>query len=348
MMKFIKHLLFCIMAVVLLAIICKPIIAFADSDMIESCHKLPKQSLLIHPEELSIKWIDRMHSLNVETITLHPRGGRNAYKTLEEMLQMLETEEFRSMLDYAASLGMNIEYEFHAASYLMPRSMFETHPEYFRKNAKGEPEPLLNFCVSNEEALDIVAQRAVELAKKLYRSTHRYFFWMDDVKESTCVCDKCSKLSESDITLIVMNRIIKELRKEIPDAQLAYLAYFGSMEVPTTVKPEKGIFLEYAPFERDPNKKLSESNPDEGKIVALLNFFGKKNAKVLEYWYDNSMYSNWTKPPKQFTPNHELIKDDIKYYRSLGFKDISSFACFLGFDYELLFGEPDLQDFKVK
>ena len=311
-------------------------------------HKLPRQSLLIHPEELSIKWIDRMHSLNVETITLHPRGGRNAYKTLEEMLQMLETEEFRSMLDYAASLGMNIEYEFHAASYLLPRSMFETHPEYFRKNAQGEPEQLLNFCVSNEEALDVVAHRAVELAKKLYRSTHRYFFWMDDVKESTCRCDKCSQLSESDMTLIVMNRIIKELKKEIPDAQLAYLAYFGSMNVPTTVKPEKGIFLEYAPFERDANKKLSESNPDEEKIVALLNFFGRKNAKVLEYWYDNSMYSNWTKPPKQFIPNHELIRDDIKYYRALGFKDISSFACFLGFDYELLFGEPDLQDFKVK
>lgn len=307
-----------------------------------------EQSLLIHPEELSLKWIDRMHTLGINTITLHPRGGRNAYKTLEEMLQMLETEEFKAMLDHADSLGLNIEYEFHAASYLLPRDLYESHPEYFRMNADGQREQLLNFCVSNEEALDIVAKRAVELAKKLYKSTHRYYFWMDDVKESTCQCEKCAQLSESDMTLLVMNRIIKELRKEIPDAQLAYLAYHGAMPTPTQVTPAEGIFVEYAPIDRDLKCRLRENNPDEENIKALLNFFGKKNAKVLEYWYDNSMMSNWTKPPKQFTPDNDLIRDDMDYYRQLGFNYISSFACFLGADYEELYGEPDVSAFSMK
>ena len=307
-----------------------------------------EQSLLIHPEELSIKWIDRMHSLGINTITLHPRGGRNAYKTLEEMLQMLETDEFKAMLDHADSLGLNIEYEFHAASYLMPRDLFESHPEYYRMNADGQREQLLNFCVSNEEALDIVAKRAVELAKKLYKSTHRYYFWMDDVKESTCQCEKCAAMTESDMNLLVMNRIIKELRKEIPDAQLAYLAYHGAMPVPTQVKPEEGIFVEYAPIDRDLKCRLRDKNPDEETIKELLDFFGTKNAKVLEYWFDNSMMSNWTKPPKQFVPDNDLIRDDINYYRNLGFNYISSFACFLGADYEELYGEPDVSAFSMK
>lgn len=319
----------------------------ADADnSADSTTSCLRQSLLIHPEELSIKWIDRIHSLGIGTITLHPRGGRNAYKTLEEMLQMLETEEFRAMLDYADSLGLNIEYEFHAASYLLPRDLFESHPEYFRQNAEGQREPLINFCVSNEEALDIVAKRAVELAKKLYKSTHNYYFWMDDVKESICQCEQCATLSESDMNLLVMNRIIKELRKEIPDAQLAYLAYHGAMPTPTQVTPEEGIFVEYAPIDRDLTRPLRENNPNEQTIKDLLNFFGTKNAKVLEYWYDNSMMSNWTKPPKQFIPNNDLIRDDMDYYRQLGFNYLSSFACFLGADYEELYGEPDVSAFK--
>ena len=44
-------------------------------------------------------------------------------------------------------------------------------------------------------------------------------------------------------------------------------------------------------------------------------------------------------------PNHDLIRGDIRYYRELGFDDIASFACFLGEDYEELYGEADITPF---
>ena len=74
----------------------------------------------------------------------------------------------------------------------------------------------------------------------------------------------------------------------------------------------------------------------------LLDFFGKDDAKVLEYWYDNSLFSKWKKPPVSFTPDSEAILRDYAFYRDLGFKNLSSFACFLGADYVELYGEPDL------
>lgn len=36
---------------------------------------------------------------------------------------------------------------------------------------------------------------------------------------------------------------------------------------------------------------------------------------------------------------------DIAFYREKGFEYISSFACFLGEDYEALYGAPDIAPF---
>jgi len=77
----------------------------------------------------------------------------------------------------------------------------------------------------------------------------------------------------------------------------------------------------------------------------LLARFGSESAKVLDYWYDNSLYSNWTKPPKAFRLEGEVMRADFEYYRSLGFLDFSSFACYLGEDYESLHGDVDVKPF---
>ena len=205
----------------------------------------------------------------------------------------------------------------------------------------------LNFCVSNPTALEIAAKRGAELAKKLYRSSDNYYFWLDDAKDSGCKCDKCKNLSESDQQLTVLNAVLKELRKHNPNARLAYLAYFGAIKPPVNVKPDDGIFLEYAPIERNMKQRLTaDSNPDHENIKKLIEFFGKKDAKVLEYWLDNSLFSNW-KPDniQRLTPDNDLIRDDIKYYNSLGFDYISTFACYLGEAYEKLYGEADISGF---
>jgi len=305
-----------------------------------------KKSLLIHPEELSRKWIDRMAALGVQVLALHPAGGKNAHKTLAEMLRLLETAEYRALLDYAAACGLEIEYELHAASYLLPREYFETEPALFRINKSGVRSPDWNFCASNPQAMEIVTQRAVELAGKLYRSAPRYHFWLDDDRDAKCFCPKCREKTASDQQLSVMNAVLAALREKEPAATLSYLAYFEAMEPPQTVQPLPGIFLAYAPFDRD-MKQPADTMPaaEKENIHRLLDVFGRENAQLLEYWYDNSMFSGWKKPPKPFTVNNDHVRADLRFYRALGFADISCFACFLGADYEALYGEPDLSAF---
>lgn len=301
-------------------------------------------SLLIHPEELSKKWIDRMIKHKIPTLALHPRGGHLAHESLSKMLSMLETPEYRALLDEAHAGGLRIEYEFHAARYLLPAEHFEKHPDWFRMNMQGERVPDWNFCASNEDCLDFVAERAVELCKKLYRSTDRYFLWLDDKTESQCHCPACRELSASDYQLKILNHIVKRLRRDNPHASLPYLAYLSAIDAPRVILPEEGIFLEYAPIKRDFHKSMYESAESE-PLQRLLALFGAENAKVLDYWYDNSLFSKWKKPPVPFSVDAPVMKTDFEYYRSLGFEDIGCFACFLGEDYEALHGDVDIEPF---
>lgn len=307
-------------------------------------------SLLVHPEEFDRSWLDRCVKLGIPTIALHPVGGWRSPLTMRAMLERLETEEYRALIDEALEKGLTVEYEMHAARYFLPKHEFEAHPEWFRMNENGERTPDLNFCVTNEAALDYVVKRAAEAAKRLYRSSHRYFFWLDDAKDAFCHCPECSQYSPSDQQMLVMNRMLKEIRKDDPEAKLAYLAYYGTLTPPTQIKANEGIFLEYAPIDRDHHRPMSDTDCEKNRsqnkdIEALLDFFGKDGAKVLDYWLDNSLFSDWKKPPKPFAPDAPVIHADFDYYRALGFSDFSCFACYLGEDYKELHGEPDIAPF---
>ena len=142
----------------------------------------------------------------------------------------------------------------------------------------------------------------------------------------------------------ILNHTVRRLRRDDPTATLPYLAYLSCIDAPTEITPEAGIFLEYAPIHRDFHAPIAGQTQSE-PLERLLHCFGADNAKVLDYWYDNSLFSKWTKPPVPFTVDAPVMEADFAYYRSLGFTDIGCFACYLGADYEALHGEVDVAPF---
>lgn len=299
-----------------------------------------KIGLIAHPEELTKGEIAAFRALGADVLGLHPVGGNKATSSLENLLIWLKTDKGRRLLSYARSLGLEIEYEMHAASFLVPREMFSSHPEYFRE-ANGVRTPDYNFCVSSDEMLRLMAKNAAALGRVLSPDTHDYYLWQDDVDGGECGCEKCRVFSASDQSLIVANAIADELRRFDSSARICYLAYLGTLTPPKSVKPAPGVFLEYAPMKRDRSIPVWEDDNVKRELAALFDVFEPGEAKILEYWYDNSMFSNWKKPPKKFTPDNERIAREIEFYRSLGVGNVTSFACYLGADYEALYGAPD-------
>lgn len=308
-----------------------------------------KTQLIIHPEELNKKWIDRLVENNVDVLGIHPHGGGESHKSLTALLDTLETKEFRTLIDHAISKGLNIEYEIHGANYLLPRELFENKPELFRMNKHGKRTPDYNFCISSDDSMEIVYNNTINLAKKLYGSSDNYYIWLDDGKDTRCHCDKCGKFSSSDQQMIVLNAMLEALKSYNKNAHLAYLAYYNTITPPSVIKPHKDIFVEYAPIERDIDKGACEMPTEEiQNIRNLISLFGKENAKCLEYWLDNSLFTRKEGYLTKLNPDNDMIRKDFDFYTSLGFDYISSFACLMGEEYEKLYGNPDISSFKLR
>ena len=310
---------------------------------------IEEKGVVVHPDEIGKTWRETILSSDIRLLGIHPVGGNGSHERVKALAGEGLPAESRKNLDALISRGVGVEYELHTMSLLLPRDLFPAHPEYFRMDEKGRRNPDLNCCPSNGDALETVAENAAALAKALPSSTHRYAFWLDDAREGICRCAACRKLSASDQALLVYNAVLRGIRRADPLGRESYLAYCGASEPPRRVTPEEGIYLEYAPFDRDQALPMAhEKNAVSAKNARdLAAFFGAGDGKVLEYWLDNSKFSGWVKPPKRLVPDPEIMRRDLAFYDSLGFRTVTTFACFLGLDYEELWGKPDLGGYAV-
>ncbi len=48
--------------------------------------------MIIHPEELSFRWIDRLADSGITTLGIHPRGGELSISTLTALLADAKTQ----------------------------------------------------------------------------------------------------------------------------------------------------------------------------------------------------------------------------------------------------------------
>ncbi|MBR4866946.1 MAG: DUF4838 domain-containing protein [Clostridia bacterium] len=298
-------------------------------------------------EDLHPHWVDLYRDSKLETLGVHMIAlpGTNSVNCL---IDALEKEGGRENIEALEQAGVKVEYELHAGEWLLPRDLFEEHPEYFRMNQDGVRTNDVNFCPANREALDIVADRAEKLAGIIRQKSHRYYLWLDDVDNGSCYCEHCRNLSSADQYILILEAILRGLRRYDPEAMLAFLAYGTVLTVPSWV-PE-GIFLEFAPMTRDHEKPIT--CPDDPRSVAylellnrLLKVFRAEEAEILEYWLDNALYSGYHYPPVK-VPFHAAVCDaDTAYYTSLGIPTVKTFASYIGGTYFDLHGEPPIREY---
>lgn len=307
------------------------------------------RGIVLLNDDLNVRWIDWMSQAGLNVLGFHERESKD-YCCIEKTIEMVQSEKGKKLISMALERGIDVEYELHAISWLLPRSEFHRHPEWFRADEKGNRVPTHNMCPSNKDALAVVRDNAKKLAGILSPTTNNYYLWADDVENAICHCKECSRYNGSDQNLIIMNEIIKGLKDKHLEAKLAYLAYADALEISRMVEPENGIFLEFAPIKRRLNRPLNDLDvPENRKYALLLNeliqFFGVKNAHVLEYWLDASLFSKWKKPSVKIPFDNDLLKRDIAFYKGKGVDFITTFGAFIDEDYYNLHGMPPVEEY---
>lgn len=297
------------------------------------------RGIILDVNDLStVDWPKKAKEAGLTTIGTHI--------TPSQVAEFFQTEKGKQFLKECKDYGIEIEHELHAMHDLLPRELFEVDSTMFRMDEHGKRKADFNLCVHSEKALETVANNAVKYAKILPSTTNRYYFWIDD-GQPMCHCNLCKEYSDSEQALILENQIVKALKHEInPKASLAHLAYVNTLDAPRKVKPEPGIFLEFAPIHRTWDKPLTEGSAlgwDKNtpithakyleKLDENLAVFPVETAQVLEYWLDVSLFSKWKKPAVELPWHNDVFLKDIDVYAKRGIRNITSFAVYMDADY---------------
>lgn len=269
--------------------------------------------------------------------------------TPDQVLRFWESEKGEKFRQDCRRYGILVEHELHAMSALLPRKLFDQDSTMFRMDEGGRRTADFNCCASSPRALDTIASRALYYARRLAPTNHRYYFWLDD-GAPVCHCPRCVPLSASEQALLIENRMLDSIRTFDPQAMLAHLAYYSSLQAPRKVKPREGIFLEFAPFQRRLDRPITDSLSEVNGIGCNarnltylkenLEVFPVETAVVLDYWLDVSMASGWKKPAVELPWHGDVFRQDLQTYASLGLRNITTFAVYMDSAYFQAYPHP--------
>jgi hypothetical protein len=312
----------------------------AGSQAFAAASRVQTRGVVLIPSDLTLtEWPERAAAAGLNTIGLHT--GRQ----LSVVTDFIRSDEGQKFLATCRRLGLQVDYELHAMEDLLPRTLFQQDKSLFRLDKTGQRTAEFNCCPSQPRALEIIAESALKFSRILRPTTHRYFYWPDDGRE-WCACEKCQGLSASEQALLVENCILKALRaNHDPEATVCHIAYVPTLVPPRQVRPEPGIFLEFAPITRSHERPLAEQTDKSvldrlDVLDANLEVFPRESAQVLEYWLDVSRFSGWKRPAQKLPWHNSVFRADVQEYTRRGIRHVTSFACYIDADYVKLHGEP--------
>lgn len=303
-----------------------------------SSARFATKGVVLVPRDLSlVDWPERAARAGLNTIGLHHSSSPQI------VAGFIHSEAGQKFLDQCRRLGLAVAYELHAMRELLPRALFAQDQSLFRMDEKGQRNQDGNCCVHSSRALEIIAENALKLSQVLRPTTGRCFLWGDDGRP-WCRCPKCNALSDPDQALVLENQLWRALRHGDRRATIAHLSYAKTLSAPTQVKPERGVFLEYAPIKRRYDLRYSQPNkPDDAdglaSLDANLKVFPRHTAQVLESWLDVSPFSHWNRPAVKLPWNRDVFLADLDTYAARGIRNMTSFAVWIDADYAKLDAE---------
>lgn len=194
-----------------------------------------------------------------------------------------------------------------------------------------------NFCMSNSEAREIVANYVSDYCKN-HRNADVVHVWLSDGTNNHCECAECQKKTASDWYVDLLNKIDEVMTKNAINTKIVFLSYVDTSWAPSKSKiknQDRFIFM-LAPFTR----AYYDSIP-KGEIPKTTSKYERNKvylARTLEEFL--GFYNDWRKDFKgpafafeyHFCWNEyydlsrfkhaKLIHDEICLYNKLGISGV--------------------------
>lgn len=202
-------------------------------------------------------------------------------------------------------------YWVHTFDKLLPSDIYgKTHPEYYSYfNGKRHPGKASQWCLTNPEVFEIVAQR-IDSIFKANPDKHIISVSQNDGNYTNCTCEACKAIDDHEGALSgSVITFLNKLAARFPDKEFSTLAYLYTMNPPKHVKPL-------------PNVNIMLCDIDCNREVSLTeNVSGKQFVKAMEGWsaitnnifvWDYGInFDNYLAP----FPNFHILQDNIQLFK---------------------------------
>lgn len=230
---------------------------------------------------------------------------------------------------------VDAEYGGHVVQLLMPRRLFESHPEYFTVGPDDARTTSGNFCVSNREALELVRDHALAYVRD-YPENRMLHVWGADLNGGGwCRCAACAALSPQLQYMKVVDAVATALAASGSEIRAAYLAYHDTLEPDPALRPRDNVWFEWAPRRRCYSHTIDDpacatNRKYFGWLERYLDIFNGRGM-VFEYYADAILFGGLSFA----TP--AVIVRDLRAYHRLGIRAVSclTFGAFSVFAYPL-------------
>ncbi len=199
----------------------------------------------------------------------------------------------------------------HTFNRLLPADRYgREHPEYYGfTNGQRRPGRAAQWCLSNDEVFEIVAQRIDSIFRANPGKTI-ISVSQNDSNHTFCRCEKCEEInrregSPAGAYILFMNR----LAERFPDKEISTLAYLFTMKPPKYARPLPNVNIMLCDIDCDRHGTLTETASGREFVEALEGW--SKISKNLFIWDYGINFDNMVEPFPNFSilgPNMRLFK----------------------------------------
>jgi hypothetical protein len=201
----------------------------------------------------------------------------------------------------------------HSLDSLVPRELFQEHPEYFPLIDGKRVSGYVQRCLSNPDVLKLSIARVREWIK-----THPEATIISVSQNDTgnwCRCDQCKAYDEQEgspaASLIrFVNAIAEDIERDYPNLQIDTLAYQYTRKPPKTLRPRRNVIIRLCSIECCFAHPLATCGSQENQRFRDDIVAWEPVAPKLYVWDYTPNFGHYQQP----FPNFDVLQPNVQFF----------------------------------
>lgn len=209
----------------------------------------------------------------------------------------------------------------HSLDELVPRTLYDEHPEYFPLIDGQRTGGYVQRCLTNPDVLRISVERVRQWIKE-HPEANVISVSQNDTGDF-CECDKCKAIDDAEGThagslLKFVNAIAEAIEPEYPNVRIDTLAYQDTRKPPKTIRARQNVIIRLCSYECCFAHPLATCDSADDRSFRGDIAGWQQIAPTLYIWDYTTNFTNYQQP----FPDFDSLQPNLQWFLKNGAKGV--------------------------